>query len=125
MQRVNTAIGELPRHPGHRRIIPPPHTRVICICRITVVPVAEIRNNQTDLTNLPRRHHVLHLAHHRVGRIAIIHRANLPRGLSDLHDLLTLLDSHGHRLFAQHIKPCLKKGFGDLKVRRIRRGDSH
>jgi hypothetical protein len=42
VQRVDAAIGELPRNARHRGIIAPAHARVVGIGRIAVVAVAEV-----------------------------------------------------------------------------------
>ena len=72
---------------------------------------------------LAARDHRLHLAHHRIGRVAIVHRADLAGGFGDAHDLFAFFDRHRHRLFAKHVKPGLQEGFGDLEMRGVWRRD--
>ena len=124
MQRVNAAIGELARHPSHRRIIAPTHARIVGIGPVTVVAVAEVCHHQTDLAQLTGAHHRAGLADHRISGIAVIHRADLAGGGGDANDFLAFLHRHGHWLFAQHVEPSLKKSLGNLKMRGVRRGDS-
>ena len=124
MQRVNAAIGKLPRHPRHRRVIAPAHARIVGIGPVAMVAMAEIRHHQTDLAQLTGTHHRTGLADHRISGIAVIHRADLASGGGDAHDFLAFLHRHGHWLFAQHVEAGLKKRLGNLKMRGVRRGDS-
>jgi hypothetical protein len=87
--------------------------------------VAEIRDNEANLPDLVRAHHLPHLAHHRIGRVAVVHRADPAACPSHADDLLALLDGHRHRLFAQNVKARLEERLGDLEMGRVRRGHRH
>ena len=64
------------------------------------------------------------MAHERIARIAIIHRADLPCRPRDFDNLFAFFDGHRHGFLAKDVKPALEKGFGDLKMRRVGSGDS-
>lgn len=84
--------------------------------------MAEAGHDQPGLADLAGAHHRAGLAHHRIGRIAIVHRADLAGPFRDRDDLFAFLDGHRHRLFAQHMKAGLQKGLGDLVMGRVGRG---
>ena len=125
MERMDPAIGKLPRHACHRRIIAPTHPRVVGIRRIAMVPVGEIRHHQPHFPDIAPRNHVPHLADHRIGAVAIVHRTNPARRPGDAHDLLALFDRHRHRLLAKHVEPGFQKGLGDIEMRRVRCRHGH
>ena len=125
MQRMDPTISKLPRNTRHRRVIAPPHPWVIGIFRIAVMAMAEIGDDQPNVAQFARAHHGTRLTDHRIGGIAIIHRANSAIGAGDFYDFFAFFDCHRHGLFAKNIETCLKKGFGDFKMRGIWRGHSH
>jgi len=93
---------------GEGSQIGPAHPGIVGIGCIAMVAMAEIRHHKAHLADLALPHHLAHLADHRIGRIAVVHRADFAAGFGDLHDLLALLHGHGHGLLAQHIEPRLK-----------------
>mmetsp|Transcript_7399 Transcript_7399/g.12464 ORF Transcript_7399/g.12464 Transcript_7399/m.12464 type:complete len:348 (-) Transcript_7399:1816-2859(-) len=122
VQRMNTAIGKLPRHTRHRRIIAPADTRIVRIGRIAVMSVAEVRDHQPDLAQFACTYHRTRLPNHGIGGIAVVHGADFTGPLCNAHNLFALVHLHGHGLFTQHVEARLKERFGDLKMGRIGRG---
>ena len=125
VQRVNTTIGKLGRHPRLCGVIAPTDARVFHVGGVCVMAMSEFGHDNPNFAQIAPRHHRPHVPDQRITGIAIVYRANPTLGAGDLGDLLAFLDQHGHRLFTQHVEPGLKEPFGDFKVGGVGCGDRH
>ena len=123
MQRVDAAIGELGRDARLRGIVTPADARVVGIGRVGVVAMGELGHHQPDRPEIPARHHRPHVAHQRIARIAVVHRADPPRRLGHADQVLAFLDGHRHWFLAQHVKAGLEERFRDRVMGGVRRRD--
>ena len=122
---MDSAISHLARNARLCGIITPADPRVFSIIPGGMVAMAEIGDNAPDSTQLTRRDHRPHLPHHRISAVAVIDCTGFATGLCRPNDVFAFFDGHGHRLFAKHVKPGLKKCLGDLIMGAVRGGDRH
>ena len=122
---MNTTIGKLRRYPRLCGIITPTHTRVIRIGRVGMVTMGKFGKDHANGPQIPACDHGPHMTHKRIACVAIVHRANAPRGAGDFDDLFALFDRHGHGFFAQNVKARFKERFGYFKMCRVWRRDGH
>ena len=116
MHGVNTAVGKLCRDACLLRIVAPAYTRIVGISGIGVMTVGEFGIDYTNGTEITALDHRAHMSSQRITRVTIVNGANLLCRFDQTYDLFAFINGHGHRLFAQHIKTCFEKRFGNFKV---------
>ena len=125
MKRVDATIGKLRRHASLRRVIAPPHPRIIGIGGISMMTMGKFCFDQADFAQITARHHRLHVAHQRIAGIAIVNRTNLSCRTGNFDNFLAFFDCHGHRFFTQDVKATFQKCFGNLKMGVVGRRHRH